>query len=184
MLSLVPFIIEGVHLILPDTHTDERGEFTELFNSAELNSRGLPFNTSQVNYVESKKGVFRGFHFQISPFPQTKIVSCLKGSIIDFFVDLRPNSLTFKRFGSTILDGSVPTHSVYIPGQVAHAYFCLEDSVIQYLVSGPRIPELERVLHWKDPEINIAWSDLINQYVLLSEKDRAGKLLKDLIHEL
>lgn len=183
MIQLVPFKIEGVHLLIHETHVDERGDFTELFNSAELAKRDISFNVSQVNYVNSKRGVLRGFHYQLSPFPQAKIVRCLEGAIRDIFIDLRPESPTFKQYGSFPLS---PMHnnSIYIPPGIGHGYLVWEDSVVQYLVSGPRIPELERVLRWDDPEINIGWDDLLEDPVIMSERDKNGSLLKDLIHEL
>ena len=180
MISVAPFMIDGAYLIHHETHEDERGEFTEFFNKGDLNLRNLPFNIDQVNYVKTKKkDTFRGLHFQLPPFPQAKIIRCLKGEILDYFVDIRPNSPTFKMRGVYYLAEDINV-SIYLGTGISHAYTSItDDCLVQYLVSGPRIPDLERIIRWDDPDLNLGIEPAI-----MSDRDKNGSFLKDLLHEL
>ena len=46
--------------------------------------------------IHFPKNVLRGLHYQVHPFEQEKLVSCINGEIYDVIVDLRPRSSSFK----------------------------------------------------------------------------------------
>ena len=87
--------IEGVKIINPEIYHDERGYFSENFNLSDFSTLvGSEFNFVQDNKSFSKKGVFRGLHYQINK-PQGKLVQVLSGEVFDVLVDLRKGSNFF-----------------------------------------------------------------------------------------
>ncbi|MBW5411167.1 dTDP-4-dehydrorhamnose 3,5-epimerase, partial [Brachyspira hampsonii] len=69
---------------------DERGYFLRMFDNKELEKYNLNFNLiqSNINY-NTKAGTLRGIHYQKYPYPEIKIVRCLKGKIFDVIADVR-----------------------------------------------------------------------------------------------
>ena len=96
--------IEGLCVITPAVHGDNRGYFMETYSQRDMEEAGLFYNFVQDNQSSSVKGVLRGLHFQIQ-YPQTKLVRVIKGSVFDVAVDLRPGSATYgKYFGSELTE--------------------------------------------------------------------------------
>ena len=83
--------IEGLCVITPAVHGDDRGYFMETYSQRDMEEAGLFYNFVQDNQSSSVKGVLRGLHFQIQ-YPQTKLVRVIRGSVFDVAVDLRPGS--------------------------------------------------------------------------------------------
>ena len=138
--------IDGPKLILGVRHFDNRGFFSETYQLQRFTEHGLPVFV-QDNLSSSSKGVFRGLHWQSAPFPQGKLVTCLAGEIIDFFVDIRPESPTFGQHGSVRLS-SEALASLWIPNGFAHGFLSLaNDTLVSYKVSGFWNPESERSLN-------------------------------------
>ena len=135
--------IEGLYHITPKLIPDERGWF----------AADRPTNSTwkQINQVFShKRGTLRGMHFQDDPHAQVKLVRCIRGSIHDVAVDLRPESATYKEYYAAFLTGD-NRESVYIPVGFAHGYVTLEDDTeVEYLVSDDYHPELSRGYRWND----------------------------------
>lgn len=126
--------IDGPKIVLGVRHSDKRGFFSETYQLQRFTEMELPAFV-QDNLSSSAKGVFRGLHWQAAPFQQGKLVTCLAGAIIDFFVDIRPESSTFGQHGSVRLD-STALASIWIPGGFAHGFLSLEDStLVSYKVS-------------------------------------------------
>ena len=97
--------IPGLIICKPKKLYDERGFFTESYRKDLLeNFLGKKINFCQENISESKYGVLRGLHFQVEPFVQTKLVSVLKGKILDIAVDIRKNSKYYGKSFSIELD--------------------------------------------------------------------------------
>ena len=95
--------LSGLLKIYPNLIHDSRGFFQERWNKkswvAALKSQNqLPKSFVQDNHSRSKKGTLRGLHYQIDPYPQGKLVSCINGKIYDVAVDLRKNSETFGKW--------------------------------------------------------------------------------------
>ena len=89
--------IEGLCVITPAVHGDNRGYFMETYSQRDMEENGIYINFVQDNQSMSVKGVLRGLHFQKN-FPQTKLVRVIKGSVFDVAVDLRKDSKTFGKF--------------------------------------------------------------------------------------
>ena len=96
--------IEGLYIIEPAVHGDNRGYFMETYNQNDMHEAGLDMVFVQDNQSMSTKGVLRGLHFQ-KQYPQGKLVRAIKGRVFDVAVDLRSGSETYGKlyFGNSLL---------------------------------------------------------------------------------
>ena len=163
-------IIKGLYILKPNIFKDDRGFFMEIWNKQTFNSLiGENIEFVQDNHAKSLKGVIRGLHYQIPPFAQGKLVRCVKGKIYDVAVDLRRESLTFKKWVGITLD-AISHHQVWIPPGFAHGYLTLsEDAEVLYKTNQFWNKNSERSIVWNDPILNIKWP--IEEEIKLSEKD-------------
>lgn len=186
--------IEGLCVIEPTVHGDERGYFTETYNQRDMEQAGLNMTFVQDNQSMSVKGVLRGLHFQ-KQFPQGKLVRVIKGSVFDVAVDLRKNSETYgKWFGIELTQEN--KKQFYIPEGFAHGFLVLSEiAEFCYKCTDFYHPGDEGGLAWNDPEINIQWPMLVGEYkgnanaqgyalqdgtpLVLSEKDQNWLGIKD-----
>ena len=168
--------IPQVILIEPQSFTDARGVFLELYKESNFTNNHINTKFVQDNFSYSTKGVLRGLHYQKNPKAQTKLVIVLRGEIFDVAVDIRKNSPTYGKWVSEIL--SEKNHrSLYIPEGFAHGFCVLSESAdVLYKVNREYSPEDERGIIWNDPEINISWP-IDNP--ILHEKDSKLDLLKN-----
>jgi len=171
-------VINGPLLISPKCFEDQRGFFLEEWNEAEwinlLKSNGQKYyKFVQDNLSKSTEGVLRGLHFQINPYPQSKLVRCISGEIFDVAVDLRKNSPTFGSWISAILSSS-NLNQLWIPDGFAHGFLTLSDiAFVQYKVTNYWSQKCEYSLIWNDEEVNIDWPFKIcdKSKIKLSKKD-------------
>ena len=154
---------------------DKRGYFKELIRENTINKK-FPFLV--MSY--SKKNVIRGLHLQ-SKKSQGKFISVIKGKIFDVAVDLRKNSKTFgKHFAITMNYDS--NFSMFIPEGFAHGFACLSKTcTLYYRCTKYRHQKSETTLRWNDPELNIKWGI---KNPILSEKDKNGRMFKDIKKDL
>ncbi len=171
--------LKGVFEISLKPITDERGFFMRTFDSKIFDEQGIDRNWVQENHSRSeKKGIIRGLHFQIPPFTETKLVRCIKGAVLDVFVDLRKGSPTFGQWDSIELSEQ-NKKMVLIPRGFAHGFCTLtEISEVLYKVDNFYNKESEVGLLWKDPDIQINWPI---ENPILSEKDKKNPTLKEFI---
>ena len=165
--------LKGSFVIDLDKREDERGFFARLFCINEFDQNQADRNIVQINNSLSRdKGTLRGIHYQLSPKSETKIVRCIKGSLWDVFVDLRPDSPTFLQwFGETL--SAENRRMMFVPKGFGHGFITLEpDTEAIYFVTEFYSPEHERGLRWDDPKIGIEWPI---EPVIISEKDRQHK---------
>lgn len=164
-------VLEGIVEITQKEFQDDRGSFMESFNSKQFNN-SLKKNITfvQDNLSISKKGVFRGLHFQYE-FPQAKLVSVLSGEILDIVVDLRKSSKTFGDW-CTFEISSKNNKQIFIPEGFAHGFLAMQDDTkVFYKVSDFWNPKDEFTLKYNDKKINI---ELPFEPILISEKDKNG----------
>jgi len=150
--------IEGAYLIEPERRFDERGFFARMFCEKELADRGLTVSISQANTGFSpRSGTLRGLHFQLAPHAEVKIARCLRGSVFDVAVDLRPGSTTYRRWTGHLLSAD-NGKLLYVPEGCAHGYLTLApDTELMYLTSAPYAPSAARGVRYDDPAFAIAW---------------------------
>jgi dTDP-4-dehydrorhamnose 3,5-epimerase len=160
----------GVKIIEPTYFEDYRGYYAESYSARTLvNDYGIKTVFVQDNHSFSlQRGTLRGIHFQNNPKPQIKLVRCTNGTVLDFAVDLRSDSPTFKQYISVVL--SADNHKqIWIPAGFGHAFLTLTDNCeVLYKVDEFYEPKLDRAIRWNDPEIAIAWS-IANP--IISQKD-------------
>lgn len=155
-MPFTPMRIHGAYVFEPVQFTDKRGQFQESFKLSLLESElGFGFKVKQVNQSISAKGVIRGIHFADNPPGQAKYVSCPKGTVWDFVVDLRLSSPTFGQWEGVELSGS-NGKSVLIGEGLGHGFLALEeDSVVNYLCSEEYNPKNEHQINPLDKDLAI-----------------------------
>ena len=170
--------IEGVVIIEPRIFRDERGYFYESFSQREFEEKVCRTVFVQDNQSKSSYGVLRGLHFQKPPYAQSKLVRCIKGTVLDVAVDIRKGSPTFGKYVAVEL--SEDNHrQFFIPRGFAHGFAVLSDeAVFQYKCDNFYNKESEGSVAWNDPELAIDWR-IPAEKVLLSEKDKQSKTISD-----
>jgi len=178
-MKAIPTSIHDVVILEPKVFGDDRGFFFESYNErrfVELAHVDPAPHFVQDNHSKSAKHVLRGLHYQIRQ-AQGKLVRVTAGEVFDVAVDIRRSSPTFGRWVGVSLSAQ-NQHQLWIPPGFAHGFVVLSESAeFLYKTTDYWAPEHERCIAWNDPAIGIEWP--IDMQPLLSDKDRAGKLLKD-----
>jgi len=173
--------IKGVFEITPRIFKDERGYFFESYSKKVFEENGIGVDFVQDNQSLSSKNVLRGLHLQKEPYAQGKLVRVITGSVLDVAVDLRPDSPTFGKYDSVILD-SEKGNMFYIPPGFAHGFLTLADNTIfAYKCTDFYNKPSESGIIWNDPDLNINWG-IGNPIV--SEKDMQLPSFKELSNAL
>ena len=165
--------LAGAYIIELEKRGDERGFFARAFCRDEFAATGLTTTIVQVNNsLSGDVGTLRGMHYQLPPHSETKIVRCIRGSLWDCILDLRPNSPSFgKWFGETL--SAENRKMMYVPKGFAHGLITLESNTEAfYLVDEFYHPENERGVRWNDPKFGIRWPI---EPTVISEKDVAHR---------
>lgn len=155
--------IEGLCIIEPAVHGDNRGYFMETYSQRDMEEAGINITFVQDNQSCSTKGVLRGLHFQ-KQYPQTKLVRVIKGSVFDVAVDLRKDSVTYgKAYGVELTEEN--KKQFLIPKGFAHGFLVLSDiAEFCYKCDDFYHPNDEDGVAWNDPEIGIEWPQLVGEY--------------------
>jgi dTDP-4-dehydrorhamnose 3,5-epimerase len=151
--------LSGSYLIELEKRGDNRGFFARFFCENEFGDQGLVNRFVQINNsLTAKKGTLRGMHYQLQPSAEVEVVRCIRGSLYDVILDLRPDSPTFgKSFGAEL--SAENRTMMYVPQGFAHGFVTLEDDTeALYLVSALYAPDLERGIRYNDPAFNIQWA--------------------------
>lgn len=166
-----PTGLPGLTLCVPKIHSDERGRSFESYRSADFEARFGKLDWFQEYVSESKRGVIRGFHYQIPPFAQAKWIAVLRGKIFDVVIDLRKSSPTFGKIFTTELSAENAA-SLFIPAGFAHAFQVTSESALTaYKLGAAYAPECERGIFAGDPELAVTWPVPEREWIL-SAKDR------------
>jgi dTDP-4-dehydrorhamnose 3,5-epimerase len=172
--------IAGLWIIEPRVFTDERGYFVETYKQEEFESVIGKVGFVQDNESKSSFGVLRGMHYQEGDAAQAKLVRVMQGRVWDVAVDIRKDSPTFGHYLALELS-SENKRQFFISRGFAHGFLVLsETAVFSYKVDNKYSPASERTLNCLDPDIAIHWP-LDKTQLLLSEKDKNGKYLKEII---
>ncbi|MEO4001487.1 dTDP-4-dehydrorhamnose 3,5-epimerase [Mesorhizobium sp. CAU 1732] len=168
--------LDGAWLIEPEPVADERGSFARTFCTREFADHGLESNFVQHSVSHSvNRGTLRGLHFQHEPHAEVKVVSCIRGAILDVIVDMRPGSPTRRRWISVELTPQ-NRRQIYIPKGFAHGFITLDDdSVVSYLISEFYTPGAASGLRYDDPTLGIDWRETPT---VISERDQGWTWLE------
>jgi dTDP-4-dehydrorhamnose 3,5-epimerase len=164
--------LQGVLLLEPQLHSDERGFFYESFNAAGFAAAtGLAVDFVQDNHTRSARGVLRGLHYQLRP-PQGKLVRVVRGAVFDVVVDVRRASPTLGRHLAVELS-EADARQLWIPAGFAHGFLALTDGAeVTYKVTDYYDPGSEQAIAWDDPQLRIPWPlEQVGTCVRLSPRD-------------
>jgi dTDP-4-dehydrorhamnose 3,5-epimerase len=171
---VTPTSIADVLIIEPKVFGDERGWFTESFNSQDFSkATGLSINFVQDNHSYSRQSTLRGMHYQLEK-TQGKLVRVVSGSVYDVVVDLRKNSPTYGKWMA--LELSAENHKqLWIPAGLAHGFLVLTPMAeFLYKTTDYYDPQSEICLAWDDPTVAIEWPKSPSFTPNLNAKDLAG----------
>ncbi len=162
--------LDGVFEILIEPNLDDRGMFARTWCQKEFEAHSLNPLVVQCNVsFNIHKGTLRGLHYQASPNAEAKLVRCTRGSVYDVVLDLRPDSRTFKKWISMLLN-SDQRNAIFIPEGCAHGFLTLENNTeVFYQMSEFYAPESARGVRWNDPAFAISWPEKLEK---ISERDR------------
>ena len=126
-MTIIPTLFKEVILLKTKVHIDVRGSFSEHFSSKVFEKAfGHKISFCQDNITHSNKGVLRGLHYQLTPYGQSKLVSVIRGSVLDVVVDIRKGSSTFgQHFSKELTDEN--QLQLFIPKGFAHGYITLSE---------------------------------------------------------
>jgi dTDP-4-dehydrorhamnose 3,5-epimerase len=161
--------LPGAYLIDLDKRTDERGFFARVFSIEEFAEAGLETQFVHMNNSLSiPQGTLRGLHYQLAPKQEVKLLRCIRGSLYDVILDIRPDSPTFgKSFGAEL--SAENRRMMYVPKGFAHGFLTLtEHAEVVYFVSEVYSPKLERGIRWDDPQFSVKWPAIPQ---VISERD-------------
>jgi dTDP-4-dehydrorhamnose 3,5-epimerase len=176
----LPTELEGVVLLEPEVHGDERGFMVETFRRDAWAELGVDVEFVQHNHSRSVRGTLRGLHFQTEP-GQAKLVRCPRGRIFDVAVDLRRGSPTYGRWEGHELDDE-RHRQLFVPAGFGHGFAVLSDIAdVAYLLSSPYDPATEAGIAWDDPDVGVEWP--VDE-PLLSERDKAAPRLAEIADDL
>jgi dTDP-4-dehydrorhamnose 3,5-epimerase len=163
--------LPGAYVIDLDRIEDERGFFARAWCERELTEHGLESRIAQCNTSFNKRqGTLRGMHFQRSPHQEVKLIRCIRGSLFDVIIDLRPDSVGYKRWIGVELTAD-NRRMLYVPRGFAHGFQTLEDDTETfYMVSEFYMPGAEAGVRWDDPVFGIEWPH--GDPTEISDKDR------------
>lgn len=171
----------GLLVLVPQVFQDERGFFLESYNVNHFREIGINCEFIQDNHAYSKDaGVLRGFHFQVPPVAQAKLVWVTRGAVLDAVVDLRKGSPTYGRVAQFVLSAA-NFKRMFIPKGFGHAYVTtMPDTEFQYKVDAPYSPAHEGGVVWNDPDVGMDWdAPLAGRKPILSQKDLQLPALAD-----
>lgn len=169
--------VDGAIIIEPDVFGDNRGWFMESYSKKKLAEAGIDVDFVQDNRsFSAEKGTLRGLHCQLNPTAQSKLLTCVRGKILDVAVDIRKGSPTYMQWESVELSGE-NKKSFFIPKGCLHGFVTLTDDVeVMYKVDEFYSPADDRSIRFDDPELGVEWGA---KNPILSQKDMNAPLLKD-----
>jgi dTDP-4-dehydrorhamnose 3,5-epimerase len=168
--------LEGLVLVAPSVHGDDRGFFVETYSRDDYRAAGIGGEFVQDNHSRSAHGTLRGLHYQRRP-GQGKLVRVARGRIWDVAVDIRRSSATFGQWEAQELDDE-SHRQLFVPVGFAHGFCVLSDVAdVTYKVTAPYDAAEERGIAWDDPDIGIEWPVA---EPILSDRDRSNPRLAEL----
>lgn len=164
-----------VLIIEPKLFGDARGFFLETYQFARYKDLGVSNPFVQDNMSRSTHGVLRGLHLQ-NPMTQGKLVSVMRGRVLDVAVDVRIGSPNFGKHVAVELSED-NRRQLWVPRGFAHGFAVLSDTAdFVYKCDEYYSQKDETSVRWNDPAIGINWGI---ESPSLSAKDADAPLLAD-----
>ncbi len=169
-MKIIETSLPDVVVLEPKVFGDQRGFFMETYHAQRYKELGIEQTFVQDNHSRSRRGVLRGLHYQLVQ-PQGKLVSVVRGEVLDIALDIRKSSPTFGQWCAVTLN-DINHRQMYVPPGFAHGFVVISETVdFVYKCTDYYHPQSERGIMWNDPELNIDWSIPLDE-ILLSEKDK------------
>lgn len=177
-MNVEPLPLPGVFRVTLDVFRDDRGAFMETWQARKYATCGIDHDFVQDNWSESRRGVLRGLHYQLTQ-PQGKLVAVVAGEIFDVVVDVRRSSPTFGQWVSETLSADRGS-ALWVPPGFAHGFYVVSDrATVLYKCTDYYQPGSERTLLWNDPQLAIVWPLAPGAQPILSAKDAKGACLAE-----
>lgn len=176
------FQIKGPCLLTPHKYEDDRGFLMETYQKETFEEiTGTSISFVQDNHSLSKYiGTVRGLHYQSPPYAQGKLVRCIKGSINDVAVDIRPQSSTYGHHIKVFLSAQ-NSKQFWIPEGFLHGFATLEENTeVAYKVTNFYNKKFDKNIQWNDPELAIDWG-VEAQSAIVSDKDKNAEAFNSFI---
>ena len=172
IVRLTPTHLPDAVIVDLDPIEDARGFFARAWDERELAENGLEKRIAQCNVSFNKrKGTLRGMHLQRPPYEEVKLIRCVRGSLFDVIIDVRPESASYKRWTGVELSAD-NRRMLYVPRGFAHGFQTMEDNTETfYMVSEFYVPGAEEGFRWDDPTFGISWP--LGEPSEISDKDRS-----------
>ena len=172
--------LDGLVLLTPAKHGDDRGFFMETYRADAWAAQGVATDFVQDNHSRSRRGTVRGMHFQLSP-GQGKLVRVARGAVLDVVVDIRRGSPTFGQWEAFELDDA-GAEQLWIPVGFAHGFCVLSDVAdFVYKCTSYYDPATESGFSFADPDVGIEWPE---GELIYSERDREAPRLAEIADSL
>jgi dTDP-4-dehydrorhamnose 3,5-epimerase len=173
--------LEGLVLLEPVVHGDERGFFMETFRADVARQYGIATEFVQDNHSRSRQGTLRGIHFQTHP-GQGKLVRVARGRVFDVVVDLRRRSATFAQWEGVELDDA-SGRTLWIPVGFGHGFLVLSEVAdFIYKCTNYYDAATEAGIRFDDPAVGIEWPGDVE--LLYSDRDATAPLLAEVADSL
>jgi len=174
-MNVIQTELPEVVIIEPKLFGDQRGFFLETYQFPRYAEHGISRPFIQDNMSRSAYGVLRGLHLQ-NPVTQGKLVSALRGKVLDVAVDVRVGSPNFGRHVAVELSEE-NRRQLWVPRGFAHGFVVLSEIAdFFYKCDALYRPKDEVSIRWNDPAIGINWGV---ENPSLSAKDSDAPLLAD-----
>jgi len=176
-MKLLERIFDHVLVLQSSMKMDSRGSMTIGFDHEEIRQYVSDFTLKQQRvYSMPEVGTFFGIHYQDEPYPQSKLISVVQGEGIDYVVDLRKDSVTYKQWKAVDLKGE-DGKIIYIPKGYGHAFLSLKENTIQlFAIDQCFVTECSKQINYKDPGIGL---ELPIKDIILSDCDENAPYLLD-----
>src|SRR5690242_5271342 len=173
----LPTRLDGLVLLEPVVHGDERGFFVETFRADVAVEHGIPTDFVQDNHSRSRQGTLRGIHFQTHP-GQAKLVRVARGRVFDVAVDLRRDSPTFGQWEGVELDDA-SGRMLFIPLAFGSGFLVLSEvAAFAYTCTTYAAPGTGPGLRFHDPAVGVEWPGGVA--LLYSERDATAPTLAEI----
>lgn len=172
--------LDGLLIVHPKVFNDNRGFFFESYNAEEFKKLGIDVPWVQDNHARSVRDTVRGLHFQRGR-GQDKLIRCIRGSVWDVAVDIRPDSPTLGQWFGLELTEENKT-MLFVPVGFAHGYAVLSDEAeVVYKCSNVYDAKLESGFRWNDPQVGVRWPV---EEPILSQRDLTSPSFAECIASL
>lgn len=151
-------IFKEVFVFEPSVGKDERGTIFTTYDK-NLYCKYLPEGLEFIHdkFAESRINVLRGLHGDIKTW---KLITCLSGEIFQVVADMRPESTTYLKWESWILN-DINKLQILVPPRFVNGYYVISDKALfhyKLAYTGEYFDvSKQTVIKWNDPRLNIKW---------------------------